>query len=109
MPVAALEIDFPVPALADKIALVRTFWPKSLCRNYITFLESLPLTLTPGRPKRGEAVRVNDRFQVQDPDFAQKLWLETGLQDIILDEQSRHLWSVLTPSAIFPSVGRRGG
>ncbi|KAH7037126.1 uncharacterized protein B0I36DRAFT_62052 [Microdochium trichocladiopsis] len=92
LPVADLDVDFPVPALADKIALVRNFWPKSLCRGYVTFVESLPLALTPGRPKRGEAVRVNDRFQVQDPAFAQRLWLETGIQELVLREPFRHLW-----------------
>ncbi|KAJ1336032.1 2OG-Fe(II) oxygenase [Microdochium nivale] len=92
LPVATLDLDFPVPALADNIALVRHFWPRSLCRVYVGFLESLPLTLTPGRPKRGEAVRVNDRFQVQDPAFAQRLWRETGIQDVVLGEAARHLW-----------------
>ncbi|KXJ93769.1 hypothetical protein Micbo1qcDRAFT_39011 [Microdochium bolleyi] len=92
LPVATLELDFPAPALADKIALVRHFWPRSLCRSYVGFLETLPLTLTPGRPKRGEAVRVNDRFQVLDPAFAQRLWSETGLQDVVLGEAARHLW-----------------
>lgn len=39
---------------------------------------------TPGKPKKGDAVRVNDRFQVNDEEFARRLWEETGLKDLIL-------------------------
>ena len=41
---------------------------------------------TPGKPKKGDAVRVNDRFQVTDEDFAKRLWEETGLRDLILGD-----------------------
>lgn len=29
-------------------------------------------------------MRVNDRFQIQDPVFAKRLWEETALKDIVL-------------------------
>ncbi|KAI1077483.1 hypothetical protein F5B20DRAFT_592805 [Whalleya microplaca] len=92
LPVVHLSLDAPVPGFEDTIVLLRNFWPKNLCRDYVNFLRSLPLTTTPGRPKRGEALRVNDRFQTDDPQFAQRFWLETGLKDAVLDESFSHLW-----------------
>ncbi len=95
LPVADLA---PVPheASPDKIVLVRNFWPRSLCRNYVAFLQSLPLVTTPGRPRRGEAVRVNDRFQIDDAAFADRLWTETGLHEALTSEDCsedvRSLW-----------------
>ncbi|KAI0975848.1 hypothetical protein F4678DRAFT_285114 [Xylaria arbuscula] len=92
LPVTHLVLDTPIPAFRDQIVLLRNFWPKSLCRDYLAFLSGLPLTTTPGRPKRGEATRVNDRFQIQDALFAQRLWLQTGLRDATLDDSVKHLW-----------------
>ncbi|KAI1460077.1 hypothetical protein F4805DRAFT_455016 [Annulohypoxylon moriforme] len=92
LPILDLSPEAPVPGLEDKIVLVRNFWPKNLCRDYVNFLKTLPLTTTPGRPKRGEALRVNDRFQIDDSRFSQRLWLETGLKDALIDESVRHLW-----------------
>jgi len=42
---------------------------------------------TPGKPKKGDAVRVNDRFQVFDEAFAKRLWEETGLRRLVLGER----------------------
>ncbi|KAI8275504.1 hypothetical protein K4K59_010234 [Colletotrichum sp. SAR11_240] len=80
------------PSCPDKVVLIRNFWPKSLCSSYVTFLRNLPLVTTPGRPKRGEAVRVNDRFQVQDVTFARRLWEETGLRESLAQEDVQGLW-----------------
>ncbi len=41
---------------------------------------------TPGKPKKGDALRVNDRFQVIDEGFATRLWEETGLRNLVLGE-----------------------
>lgn len=82
----------PEPLLDSRVLLIRNFWPKSLCRDYVSFLRSLPLTTTPGKPKRGDAVRVNDRFQVQDQGFANRLWLETGLKQVVVSEEWKGLW-----------------
>lgn len=41
---------------------------------------------TPGKPKKGDAVRVNDRFQVTDEGLARRLWEETGLRGLVLGE-----------------------
>jgi hypothetical protein len=92
LPITQLVFDAPFPTLQDQIVLLRNFWPKSLCRDYVAFLAGLPLTTTPGRPKRGEATRVNDRFQIIDPQFAQRLWLQTGLKEALLEDSVRHLW-----------------
>lgn len=98
LPIANLTLEPPASAFEDKLLVLRNFFPKSLCRDYVTFFQGLPLATTPGRPKRGEAVRVNDRFQVDDFRFAQRLWLETGLREALLDDSVKHLWYV-SPTA----------
>ncbi|KAK7538967.1 hypothetical protein IWX49DRAFT_535944 [Phyllosticta citricarpa] len=90
--------------LPGQIVTIPNFWPSSLCKTYVSFLSSLPLATTPGKPKKGDAVRVNDRFQLQDPVFAKRLWEETCLKDLVLGtvktedgmnlspEERRDLW-----------------
>lgn len=95
LPLTDLTLESLVP---DKVVLIRNFWPKSLCRDYVSFLRNLPLITTPSRPKRGEAARVNDRFQVEDPRFALRLWLETGLKNALLDDEFRQSWYVYSLS-----------
>jgi hypothetical protein len=67
----------------SQIVVVRNFWTSTLCKDYVAFLKNLPLVTTPGVPKRGDAVRVNDRLQIVDEAFANRLWLETGLKDLV--------------------------
>ena len=74
--------------LEDQIILIRRFFTSSLCKKYVTFLASLPLTTTPGIPKKGEALRVNDRFQIEDHHFAEQLWHDTGLKDLVLGDST---------------------
>lgn len=69
--------------LENQIVVIRNFFTSSLCKNYVSFLSSLPLVTTPGQPKRGDAVRVNDRFQVDDSSFAESLWKSAGLEDLV--------------------------
>lgn len=71
------------PLLQDQIYLIHNFLPATLCKTYTSFLSSLPLTTTPGKPKKDEAVRVNDRFQVEDGRFAEMLWRETALRELV--------------------------
>ncbi|KAE9387512.1 hypothetical protein BT96DRAFT_1005048 [Gymnopus androsaceus JB14] len=90
--------------LPNQILTIPNFWPSSLSKTYVSFLSSLPLVTTPGKPKKGEALRVNDRFQIQDAAFAKQLWEETAMKDIVmghiqsedgiqLDEEARkQLW-----------------
>ncbi|KAI4171873.1 MAG: hypothetical protein LQ343_003950 [Gyalolechia ehrenbergii] len=69
--------------LEDQIIVIRNFFTSSLCKNYVSFLSSLPLVTTPGQPKKDDAVRVNDRFQVDDAAFADQLWKTAGLHDLL--------------------------
>ncbi|EGY21003.1 uncharacterized protein VDAG_02527 [Verticillium dahliae VdLs.17] len=101
----------PLEQCPDKVVLLPNFWPKSLCNTFVAFLRGLALETTPGgRPKRNMAARVNDRFQVDDPAFARRLWLGTGLRDALQREDVRALWSVEPvfsspfPFFIFPEV-----
>lgn len=69
--------------LSSQILTIPNFWTSKLCKTYVSFLKTLPLITTPGKPKKGHAVRVNDRFQIDDPVFAERLWTETGLRECI--------------------------
>ncbi|ODA78571.1 hypothetical protein RJ55_05953 [Drechmeria coniospora] len=86
LPVMDLAPEFH-PA-TSKVALIPSFFPRSLCRDYVAFLKTLPLQTTPSRPKRGDAVRVNDRFQTHDAAFARRLWEQTGLKETLLENES---------------------
>ncbi|KAI9831677.1 MAG: hypothetical protein M1819_004743 [Sarea resinae] len=70
--------------LPDQILTIPSLFTSTLCKTYVSFLSSLPFITTPARPKKGDAVRVNDRFQIDDPVFAERLWRETGLKDLIV-------------------------
>ncbi|KAH8599265.1 hypothetical protein B0O99DRAFT_386141 [Bisporella sp. PMI_857] len=80
LPTSDLSLTHLVPS---QIVLIHNFFTSTLCKNYVSFLSSLPLVTTPGKPKKGEALRVNDRFQVFDESFANRLWVETGLRELI--------------------------
>jgi len=79
VPLSDLSLD---TVLEDQIILVHNLFTSSLCRKYVAFLSTLPLVTTPGQPKKGDALRVNDRFQVDDPIFAEQLWSLTGLKHL---------------------------
>lgn len=81
LPAVDLELEELVP---NQIVLVRNLWTSTLCKNYVSFLSTLPLSTTPGKPKKGDAVRVNDRYQIEDASFAERLWGQTALQDLLL-------------------------
>ena len=69
--------------LEDQIILIRNLFTSTLCKKYVSFLSSLPLITTPAKPKDGEALRVNDRIQYDDPAFAEQLWSSTGLRSLL--------------------------
>lgn len=69
----------------DQIVLIPNFWTASLCKTYVSFLSTLPLVTTPGKPRKGDALRVNDHYQIDDPEFAERLWSSTALKDLILN------------------------
>lgn len=78
--------------LPGQIVTIPDFWTATLCKNYVAFLSSLPLTTTPGKPKKGDAVRVNDRFQIDDSAFAELLWSSTALKSLVTEADSGELW-----------------
>lgn len=80
LPSTDLSIEALVPG---QIMVIRNFWTSTLCKDYVSFLSSLPLVTTPGKPRKGEAVRVNDRFQIDDADFARRLWKDTALESLV--------------------------
>lgn len=73
--------------MPHQIVTISDFWTPFLCKQYVSFLSSLPLVTTPGVPKKGDAVRVNDRFQIDDPAFAETLWASTGLKELVLNAE----------------------
>jgi hypothetical protein len=100
IPPAELSLQTLLP---NQIILIPNLFTSTLCKTYVSFLSALPLTTTPGKPKRGEAARVNDRLQIDDPAFAQRLWEDTALKGLVLgsagsgdagmtDEERRRLW-----------------
>jgi hypothetical protein len=92
-PLPVVDLTPELHPLTSKLVLIPSFFPRSLCRDYVSFLRTLPLQTTPGRPKRGEAVRVNDRFQIDDAAFALRLWEQTGLKEALLEsEHVKDLW-----------------
>lgn len=82
VPVFDLSLD---TVLEDQIVLIHNLFTSSLCRQYVAFLSTLPLITTPSQPKKGDALRVNDRFQIEDPVFAEQLWSSTGLKHLITE------------------------
>lgn len=78
--------------LRDQILVVPNFFTANLCKTLVSFLATLPLTTTPGKPKRGEATRVNDRYQIDDPLFAQRLWQETSLKELVESYEDQSIW-----------------
>lgn len=107
--------------LDEQIYIIRNFFTANLCKSYVSFLSSLPLVTTPAKPKsKDEAVRINDRFQVQDPVFAETLWSGTALKELVLErrgledeeqekdpneeeEKNRQVWGG-TPLGLNPNI-----
>ena len=80
--VQAADLSFNI-LLENQVLTIPRLWTANLCKNYVAFLSTLPLATTPGKLKKGEAVRVNDRFQVEDAIFAEQLWSGTALKELV--------------------------
>ena len=90
--IASSDLDWTT-LVPKQILTISKFWTSALCKTYVSFLSSLPLVTTPGRPKKGEAVRVNDRFQINDAAFAERLWQGTALKHLVLSvDNPQELW-----------------
>ena len=85
VPASDLELD---TVLDDQIIVIRNFFTSNLCRKFVDFLSSLQLATTLSKPKVGEAVRMNDRIQFEDPGFARRLWTATALQELLSGSNS---------------------
>ncbi|KJZ79311.1 hypothetical protein HIM_01462 [Hirsutella minnesotensis 3608] len=103
-PLPVADLTPQLHPATPKVALISSFFPRSLCRDYVAFLRTLPMQTTPSRPKRGEAVRVNDRFQVDDAAFARRLWEPTGLREALCEDgELRSLWGG-EPVGLSPNI-----
>ena len=80
VPTAHLALE---TILEGQVVVVRKLFTTSLCQSYVSFLSGLSLATTPGMPRRGEAMRVNDRFETNDLHFAQALFETTALKSLI--------------------------
>lgn len=87
-----LEID---ELLASQILLLHGFFPAKTCTAWTTFLKDPKyLLLEPSPPaKKGEAARTNHRFSVVDQAFADALWADIGLQELVLDEANARIFT----------------
>ena len=81
VPTSSLSLDILLPS---QIVLIHNLFTATLCRELVSFLSNLPLTTTPGKPKKDEALRVNDRLEIDDPVFVERLWKETGLERLVV-------------------------
>lgn len=87
VPSSDLYIDTILP---DQIYTIRNFFTANLCKAYVSFLSSaaISLTTTPLKPKsKYEAVRVNDRYQIEDAGFAELLWSTTALKELVSERR----------------------
>ncbi|GAA6058532.1 hypothetical protein JCM10212_006971 [Sporobolomyces blumeae] len=60
------------------IAVIDDFLDPATLTRLVNHCQQLSLT-APSLPKKGEATRTNERFQLDDPDFAHELWTATRL------------------------------
>lgn len=69
--------------LEEQVIVIRNLFTSTLCKKYVDFLSSLPLVTASAKPKPGDAVRVNDRLQFDDPSFSERLWSSTALKALV--------------------------
>jgi hypothetical protein len=76
--------------LSRQLVLLHGFFPSKACSTWINFLSEQKNVLLEATPpaKRGEAQRTNHRFSIQDQTFARQLWEDTGLADIVKNDQT---------------------
>ncbi|KAI9836909.1 MAG: hypothetical protein M1838_004957 [Thelocarpon superellum] len=92
----------------DQILLIHNFWTSTLCSTLVKFASSnVELQTTPSQRKRGDALRINDRYQVKDQSLANRLWENTALRELVLgvggEEDRRKLWGG-EPVGVNPNI-----
>ena len=76
--------DLTLETLVEgQIIVIRNLFTSALCKKYVDVLSSLPLVTTPAKPRLGDAVRVNDRLQFDDPSLSEQLWSSTALKALV--------------------------
>lgn len=88
----ALEIEEILPS---QILLIHGFFPAKACASWTSYLSNpanIPLQATPPA-KKGEAARTNHRFSKTDQALADRLWHETGLQDVVLAPENAQMFT----------------
>ncbi|TEB36156.1 hypothetical protein FA13DRAFT_1727721 [Coprinellus micaceus] len=85
-----IELECTV-VMEDQILIIDDLFSPQECKEYVKFIDNLPLELTPP-PKKDEATRVNHRFSITSLDFSQKL------HSLL----SPHLPSFPYPSSVHP-------
>ncbi|KAG9010823.1 hypothetical protein FRB94_009730 [Tulasnella sp. JGI-2019a] len=83
---------FLEPLVPSQIILLRNLFTSVLCARYTSFLSSLPLSTTPLTKSRDLALRINDRYQIDDPLFASRLWSQTALKDLVMGYEEQVIW-----------------
>jgi len=75
----------PLPSISlleSQIILLPEFLSSETCHSYVRYFSTLSL-VKPGPPGRNEATRTNSRLAVEDAEFAQKLFTQTGLEEAV--------------------------
>ncbi|BGP36920.1 hypothetical protein JCM10449v2_000822 [Rhodotorula kratochvilovae] len=80
-----LRLDSP----AEGLLTIDDFFPPKTRSAFVAAVSALALQ-PPSAPKKGEATRTNDRFSAQDPAFAQRLWEDSGLADVLEGLEGRN-------------------
>lgn len=101
IPPTSLFLETHTPS---QILLIHNLFTSALCNRYTSFLSSLQLTTTPLTKSRDLAVRVNDRFQVDDALFASQLWSRTALKDLILNHSDPSIFNGGNSGTIPPEI-----
>lgn len=95
-PPLSLPSYAPLPELDNSllpgIITIDPLFTRKTVQAFIALLTGpqSPIKLEPSPPaKRGEALRTNDRFSIQDPAFAKALWEGTALKTLLSEGRLR--------------------
>ncbi|GAA6001672.1 hypothetical protein JCM10207_002258 [Rhodosporidiobolus poonsookiae] len=72
------------------ILVADSFFSPALRKTFISFLRANVKLQPPRPPGRGEAARTNERISFDAPDFAAKLWEDSGLREACAEIEGRN-------------------
>lgn len=97
-----------IQQLLPGLIQVDNFLLSSTVSLWLSFLTSTPppFALQPSPPaKRGEASRTNDRFGIHDAVFAERLWKDSGLEELLVErEEWKSSDGRLRPVGLNPNI-----